>query len=254
MLVSLSNNALAQNNKTHVGRFEISVGAGVLIPVGKFASTSTTGFEQTVFEIQGDDQYDIRFFSKKNHAHAKRGGDLNIEINYLTKRNWVHGIGFGKSSNTVNLEKANIVFSESPFSQISSKIIHQQDFNINYLTYNLSYDLSIKKTSIRPYQKIGLSQLDFPYYHLEEETEWKISFIHEGDQPRSSGLYFESGVITNISLSNKFELGLNLSYRFADFDYTMYKRVVPGGSTTFIVPDQVNMRAIMTGFRLAYKL
>ncbi|MCH7403811.1 hypothetical protein ACFOUP_16535 [Belliella kenyensis] len=64
------------------------------------------------------------------------------------------------------------------------------------------------------------------------------------------------GLFDQVHGTRGYVLGLagNLSYRFADFDYTMYKRMAPGGSTSFIVPYQINMRAIMTGFRLAYKL
>ncbi|MCH7400426.1 hypothetical protein ACFOUP_08050 [Belliella kenyensis] len=251
--ILFSNNILAQNNKTNIGRFEISIGGGVLIPVGKFASTSTEGFDQKVFEKGSDEQLDVRYFSKKNHAHARRGGDINLEINFLAGRFWVHGLSFGQSSNAINVELANKYLSRNQFPM---EVNFHEKYKVQNLAYLIGYRfiLNNKSVEFRPFQKIGFSRLTFPFYNLES-VEWEgITFIHEGDRPRSNSLYLESGLLTSISLSKKFDLGFNLSYRFADFDYIMYKRVVPGGSTTLIVPDQVNLRAIMTGFRLAYKL
>ncbi|MCH7397620.1 hypothetical protein MM236_06450 [Belliella sp. DSM 107340] len=250
--ILFSNNILAQKNKTNAGRFEISIGGGVLIPVGKFASTSTAGFEQTVFEKGSDQQYDIGFFSKENHGHAKRGGDINLEINFLAGRFWEHGLSFGQSSNAIRIESANKYFGSNQFPM---EVNFHEKYEVQNLAYLIGYRFILAKSvEFRPFQKIGFSRLTFPFYILESINSPGTTLIHDRDRPKSNSLYLESGLLTSISLSKKFDLGFNLSYRFADFDYIMYKRVVPGGSTTLIVPDQVNLRAIMTGFRLAYKL
>ncbi|ERM82563.1 hypothetical protein P872_05935 [Rhodonellum psychrophilum GCM71 = DSM 17998] len=253
LLVCFSHKLLGQNNKINAGKFEISIGGGAVIPVGKFASTSTTGFEQTVFEKGSDQQYDIGFFSKENHGHAKRGGDMNLEINFLTRRFWVHGLSIGQSSNAVRLELANNYFSNV---QGPAELRFHEDFNLQNISYQLGYRFKPNNGSFefRPFQRVGFSQLTFPFYILESINFPGVTVIHEGDRPRLNSLYFETGILSTILLSKKFDLGFNLSYRFADFDYIMYQRIVPGGSTTLIVPDQVNFRAIMTGFRLAYKL
>lgn len=252
-LILFSNDLLAQNKNTNIGRFEISVGGGALIPIGKFVSTSITGFEQTVFEKGSQQQFDIGFFSKENHGHAKRGGDMNFEINYLTRRFWVHGLSFGQSSNAINVEFANHYFANV---QGPAELRFHENYNIRNISYQFGYRFKPNNGSFefRPFQRVGFSQLTFPFYILESINWPGVTVIHEGDRPRSNSLYFETGILSIISLSKKFDLGFNLSYRFADFDYIMYQRIVPGGSTALIVPDQVNFRAIMTGFRLAYKL
>lgn len=165
----------------------------------------------------------------------------------------MHGLSFGQSSNTVRLELANNYFANV---QGPAELRFHENFNIRNISYLIGYRFKPNNESFefRPFQKVGFSQLTFPFYILESINSPGVTVIHEGDRPKSNGLYFETGILSNISLSKKFDLGFNLSYRFADFDYIMYQRIVPGGSTSSIVPDQVNLRAIMTGFRLAYNL
>ncbi|SMD43357.1 hypothetical protein SAMN00777080_1949 [Aquiflexum balticum DSM 16537] len=252
ILAILSFDTIGQDFFFNKAKFEITIGGGILLPVGSYANNSTTYFAQNVQSALIDTEfyYVETIFAKKRNASARRGTDLNLEINFLHNQRLVHGISLGSSRNAADLTKANAYFANLQFPYIVSS---QEDYRVRYLAYSLGYRLIIKQIQIRPYQKIGIAQMNFPYYQLEStgfQSPW--SFIHEGNKPKLSSLYLESGFLTIISLSSRVNLGLNLSYRWADFDYTMYKRAVPGGSVPVIVPDQVNLRAIQTGIRLGY--
>ncbi|MCH7400425.1 hypothetical protein ACFOUP_08045 [Belliella kenyensis] len=173
-----------------------------------------------------------------------------FEINYLTKKSWVHGVDLGTTFNTINSLMANEYFTDAQFPK---EITLHRPYKTNYIGYILGYQFTTKNIDFRPYQKVGYSRLDFPFYNLQN-TQFGDSFIHEGDRPKSNSIYFETGLVTNIIIFKNTTLGLNISYRCADYDYSMIKRRVPGGSSRILVTDQVNLRAIMTGLRLAYKL
>jgi hypothetical protein len=57
----------------------------------------------------------------------------------------------------------------------------------------------------------------------------------------------------NYNIGNRFGVGLNATYQRADFDYYMYNRVIPGGSSPYDFNDTLVVKVLNLGLSLSVK-
>lgn len=231
----------AQENKG----LSVNINVGFSLPVGSY--TNDNAEEAAIYRQEG-----IRAvigFDKGITGFAKTGYFYTLDVQYSLKKIFF-GIGAGQLTNPVNDDKLTKFLNELYQEQ---EVIHD-DYNITYFTPFLGYTYRIAKMDISLSLLAGYSRSKYPYYksillYTISDSIW----AHDGPTPDLDSLMAGGSLAFIYHFSTGIYAGFSVTYRQANYDYSMSLRTIPGGSQNDIIYDVLKVRVINTGIKVGYR-
>ena len=242
-----------------IGRFTVSIGGGLALPVGSYASHDAN--EAAVF--RGKDYGNkILGFSKKKNGFAETGYSVNLDIDYSLSSKWFVFIRGGYLSNKINTETM-VDFFHNEYVEANVPVlpttVDHDDMNVLYLAPGIGYQFRIHKLHLGLSAFAGWGWSNYPgylvvandFFHFGQK--WDSPHLCDGcEAPNLSSAVFGGILSVKYFMSNRVSLGLEISYFQSGFDYTMQNYHWPGGGPVSPFDDTVVIRLFNPQFKVGY--
>lgn len=236
--------AISQEDMGKFSRFSFEIKAGASIPLGPYSNSSTS---RLVRENPFDSNRQvIGVFTKDGNGFAQTGYFYEGSISYLFSKRWFGGFIGQRFNNSVNLNPVNNYLQEiNPVFTMS-----QGDYHGSLL----GPMIGIRKAKGLFYysisQALGRARLDFPIFEMGYGDKVPWVFTHFYDYEPIKSLFSKTELKLAYEILPWMRLGGNLSFIYADFDYSLTLSNVPGGSGFYQYDDTVNLRLLNLGLHV----
>jgi hypothetical protein len=234
----------AQGSSEKFNRFSVDFKVGAAIPVGAFASKSTSNLTRDDEYVNGG-RY-IGVFTKEGNGFAKPGFTWSGEVTYMFVKSFFGGLMYQRATNPVDLAAAN-----DYLRTLDDRVTMRQDnYQATFLAPMVGYQIVRGKFDFRISQAIGKSELAFPYFEMEFDAPPPNIFRHLYEPEILRSWFSKTEIQTNYRINSFLHVGAHLSYLYSNFDYNLTLVMFPGGSGEFRTPDTVNLRLLNLGMHI----
>jgi hypothetical protein len=236
---------LAQSNPTK--NFSLSLSLGPAFPVGVFAQKD---IGNAVIYFPQTSVPNIASISKSNNGFAKVGYSFYGALNYKFSNPFYTFLRAGIVRNPISVSEmedfvSNLYGVEFKFSHVSNTLFT--------ITPGLGYALQKDKWEFRVGLFLGYGQINYPYYEMERVVDnERLKLAHSGLRPNLRSITFGGIMEVNREIG-KFNVGLELLYQRADFNYSIFPKTSPGGSQSVVYDDLIKARILSLGLVFGYK-
>jgi hypothetical protein len=236
--------ALCQDDKEIFKRFTFDIKAGAAIPLGAYANSST---DQLIRENPSDPNREVvGVFTKNGNGFAKPGYFYEGNLGYRFGKHIFGGVFGQRFTNPINLEPVNFFLKEiNPEFDMS-----QNDYKGRLIGPLIGVGKSNGLFHYSISQSVGSAKMDFPIFEMAYGEDIPWVFTHFGDYEPIETWFSKTELILSYQLSPWMKLGGNISFIYADFDYSLNLANVPGGSGFYQCDDTVNLRLLNLGLHL----
>ena len=248
ILSILTYNTFGQIDKSN--RLEISVGGGLSLPIGSYGNKSPT---KSAIYVVNAPLPTVKGFDKGKSGFAKTGFDYNIEVKYKLSSCLKLLLLSGTYSNPV--ETTGMSDFLSNLNGYRETKVVENSYRIFYITPGIGYYYSLNKLNFGLDLFMGYSMTEFPYYKfvlLYTTVDPPIIFAHDGPEPNLNAFTLGTSMSATYKLTDRFKVGLVVSYQGANFSYNVSPRSIPGGDAVYDYTDILKVRVINTGVTLGF--
>ncbi|KPQ19821.1 MAG: hypothetical protein HLUCCX10_01380 [Algoriphagus marincola HL-49] len=229
-------------------RFSLSISAGPAIPVGVFGGKN---MENAAVYFPDSSVPNLASISKASNGFAKVGYSIHGTLNYHFASNFYVFLRSGVTNNPISVVEMEDFVND--LYGLDFRFSHENN-NMLSITPGLGYFLKKGSWEYRTGIFLGYGQINYPYYEMVRvvgnET---LTWAHAGSRPSLSSITVGGNLQVSRAIG-KFQLGLEVSYQRADFDYSIFPRTSPGGSQSVTYEDTIKVRTLNFGLFLLYPL
>lgn len=236
--------ALAQSNSPK--KFSFSISAGPAFPVGVFAKKD---MENAVIYFPDSSIPNMASISKSNNGFAQVGFSFHGALNYKFSNHFYTFIRAGITSNSISVAEMNDFVNKLYGVGYSFSHVNNNLFTI---TPGLGYTLQKAKWEYRTGIFLGYGQINYPYYEVVREVgNERLKWAHSGPRPNLRAL--TSGGTLQVSRAiGKLNIGLEMLFQQANFEYSIFPKTSPGGSQSETYDDRIKARILTLGLLFSY--
>lgn len=229
-------------------RFSLSLSAGPAFPVGVFGGKN---MENAAVYFPDSSVPNLASISKAGNGFAKVGYSIHGTLNYHFASHFYVFLRSGVTNNPISVTEMEDFVND--LYRLDFRFSHENN-NMLSITPGLGYFLKKGNWEYRAGIFLGYGQINYPYYEMVRvvgnET---LTWAHAGSKPNLHSL--TAGVNLQVSRAiGKFQIGLEINYQRADFDYSIFPRTSPGGSQSVTYDDRIRPRILALGLALNYHL
>lgn len=228
-------------------KFSLSISAGPAFPLGVFAKKDIA---DAVIYNPVRNPPDVSTIAKSKSGFAKAGYSFQAELKYKFAKHFYTFLRAGITVNPISVSEMEDFFidlyeREQRFSHVDNQLFT--------VIPGLGYSMEKNKWRYNAGLFVGYGRINYPYYeNALVFTGIDIIWAHSGPRPDLNSIV--SGGLAQISREiGKFNLGLDVHFQSANFEYTIYPRTIPGGSQTETYDDTIKARILSVGLLLSYQ-
>lgn len=229
-------------------RISLSVSAGPAFPVGVFGGNN---MEEAAIYFPDSSIPNLASISKDSNGFAKVGYSIHGTLNYHFASHFYVFLRSGVTNNPISVTEMEDFVND--LYGLDFRFSHENN-NMLSIAPGLGYFLKKGSWEYRTGIFLGYGQINYPYYEMVRvvgnET---LTWAHAGSRPSLSSITVGGNLQVSRAIG-KFQLGLEVSYQRADFDYSIFPRTSPGGSQSVTYEDTIKVRTLNFGLFLLYPL
>ncbi len=217
-------------------RIQIGARGGWALPVGAFANQD---FSNSINFIEG--RYYPAAFYKEGNGYAETGSFLAVDASYSMNEKLLLGIGFYYTKNSVDITEA-IAYHVTHFDRDGGQ---HDPYRVSSGLAHAGYRIVSGRLELVPKLMAGLGYLQFTDYRFAYTADQPTPYWgHDGEKKGSYALMLGAGFSGIYWFVDRIGISANLDFLWANFDYSMNLRSIPGGSGSMPVDDRVNYRIL----------
>ncbi|MGM0947237.1 MAG: hypothetical protein ACQEW9_18835 [Bacteroidota bacterium] len=229
-------------------RFSLSISAGPAIPMGVFGGKN---MENAAVYFPDSGVPNLASISKASNGFAKVGYSIHGTLNYHFASHFYVFLRSGVTNNPISVTEMEEFVND--LYGLDFRFSHENN-NMLSIAPGLGYFLKKGNWEYRTGIFLGYGQINYPYYEMVRVVgNEALTWAHVGSRPNSSSITAGGNLQVSRAI-RKFQIGLEINYQRADFDYSIFPRTSPGGSQSITYDDRIRPRILTLGLVLNYHL
>ena len=233
--------------KENSDKVDISVGSGLSIPCNSYSNNNPlkSAIYVNATEVKG--------FSKEKSGFAALGTSYILQIKYNTNTHFKILLISGTFSNSVVTNGMSEFLTQ--LNNLETKV-EEKKYKYFFINPGVGYYNTYGKFEIGLNIFLGYANTSFPYYKfvfLSPPSSVPDIFAHNGPTPNLNAITYGSSVSANYFLSQRLQVGINMAYQRADFNYSVSPELIPGGGgANLTFSDILKVKVLNLGLMIAY--